>query len=189
MPNYLNGKIYRVIDNTKQVSDYIGSTTVALSTRLAKHVNCYVNSINNVSVNKIIENNDYRIMLIENWPCNNKDELRMREQFHIDRNEVVNQIAAFQSVENRKEYMKNYIRDMDKKHAGDRAYYQRNKERLNKYQKEYTEKNKEKVDARQKTVIICGRCGETTNKRNKARHEKSIACTESYAMMQEMGLI
>ncbi|KAJ1388893.1 hypothetical protein B484DRAFT_341183 [Ochromonadaceae sp. CCMP2298] len=85
MPDYQNSRIYKFIDlETNEC--YIGSTTLALSQRLAQHVSSYKSYLNDksayVTSYKIIANNDYDIVLIELFPCNNKEELHARESHY-----------------------------------------------------------------------------------------------------------
>ena len=84
----LNGKIYRLTCNVTGMT-YIGSTASPLPVRLQQHsfrqeqftkyeIGNYCGSF------KIIEGSDYKIELIEEYPCNSKTELRMRERYWYD---------------------------------------------------------------------------------------------------------
>jgi hypothetical protein len=56
---------------------------------------------------KILKYGNAQIILIENYPCNNKDELRAREQYWIDKTpNIVNKLSAYTGT---KEIPKNYI--------------------------------------------------------------------------------
>ena len=76
MPNYQNGKIYKLVSNISN-DIYIGSTVNKLSHRLNAHKNKA-----NECVSKQLFSNDavIQIILIESYPCNNKSELKAREQ-------------------------------------------------------------------------------------------------------------
>ena len=95
MVNYNNGKIYKIVDNTNN-NIYIGSTTEKyLSTRLAKHLSNYKRFLEgkekcSCSCKIIFENNNYYIELIENYPCDDINQLTAREQFHINQNNCIN---------------------------------------------------------------------------------------------------
>jgi hypothetical protein len=109
MPDYQNGKIYKLIDNTNG-KIYIGSTTQSLARRKTKHVTDSKNygKIENGKVIKysshsIIENGNFNIILLESFPCNNKDELRMREQEYIDKLDCINSQRAYRTEEQKKE--------------------------------------------------------------------------------------
>ena len=95
MVNYEEGKIYKIVCN-KTGLIYIGSTTKHyLSDRLNEHSSRYKHYKDGKEKTKstsykIIDNGDYDIILIENYPCNSKDELRARERFYIDQFECIN---------------------------------------------------------------------------------------------------
>eukprot|EP01080_Neovahlkampfia_damariscottae_P008462 gene8462-gene263 len=147
MVNYGNGKIYKIVCNvTNQI--YIGSTTKdRLCQRLTKHVGDFKrykqDKCGYITSFRIIENNNYSIVLLENYPCKNKDELQSRERFWIEQNDCVNKIIPTRS---RKEYLlankekiKNYKREYDKQ------YSELNKLKIQEYRKNYYKNNKEKI--------------------------------------------
>ena len=109
---YQNGKIYKIVCNkTKLV--YIGSTIQKyLCNRLKNHFfkyNMYLDNRHHyVSSYKILENNDYYIELVELFPCNSKDELLVRERYYYDLFECVNMQKPKITLEEKKEYRKNY---------------------------------------------------------------------------------
>jgi len=109
MPDYQKGKIYKLVDNTNS-NIYIGSTTQTLARRKNKHVidsKNYGETCNNrlvkYSSHSIIKNGDFDIVLLEYYPCNNKDELRMREQEYIDKYDCVNSQRAYRTKEQKDE--------------------------------------------------------------------------------------
>ena len=123
MVNYKLGKIYRIKCNVTGL-EYIGSTCEpTLAKRLTKHVasyRSYLKGFGNryVSSFKILENNDYDIILIEKYPCNDIDELHSRECYFTNQIDCVN-IRKNQGLLNRlggkKEYdKKRYIDNKDK---------------------------------------------------------------------------
>ena len=83
---YLNGKIYK-LSSPNLDKYYIGSTTQSLKERLRLHVKDFVNYNNkkrkygNTSF-KIIEAEDYKIELIENFPRTSKTQLEKREGWY-----------------------------------------------------------------------------------------------------------
>ena len=122
MVNYQNARIYRIDGNGLT---YIGSTTNKyLSTRLAIHKSDYNRFLdgkrNYITSFEIIKTNDYKIELIEKFPCGSKDELCAREGHFIRTMECVNKV----------------IPDRTKK-----EWYQDNPE----YKKQYRENNREQV--------------------------------------------
>ena len=81
--DYQNGKIYKIISN-ETTKYYIGSTIFDLEIRLEGHKKAYKRfldgySYDNFSSFELLKLGDVRIELIENYPCNSKKELEMRE--------------------------------------------------------------------------------------------------------------
>ena len=106
---YANGKIYKIISaNTDKI--YIGSTCVPkLAIRLARHVieykrwrsgnpkAKYTNSF------QILAMENYKIVLLEEVSCTQKDYLLMREQYWIDSSSnCVNTLNCY----NKNQYLK-----------------------------------------------------------------------------------
>jgi len=170
MVNYDNGKIYKIVCN-KTGLIYIGSTTKKLlCQRLTNHV-ClfkrYKNGKHNfITSFKVLENNDYNIILLENFPCESKDELHARERYYIESIECVNKCIPTRKIKEYneknkdkiKEKMKEY-RDNNKDKISDKKkeYYENNKDRIKKYYennkdkiKEYYENIKDKIKEKQK---------------------------------------
>ena len=83
MVNYQDGKIYKIVDNTNG-NVYIGSTCKKLSSRLADHRASYKQYLNEkvrfITSFNVIKNGNYDIVLIEKWPCEDKEELHKRER-------------------------------------------------------------------------------------------------------------
>jgi len=133
MPDYKQSKIYRIVCNTTGEC-YIGSTTQAtLAQRLSGHcrdMKAWKNGTRAfVSSFLIIERANYRIELIENFQCENRDQLNAREGHYIQNTDCVNK-----RIEGR-------TRDQ---------YYQANKEMFSNNGKAYREKNREQIVERRK---------------------------------------
>jgi hypothetical protein len=113
MVNYENGKIYKIVCNITGLC-YIGSTCEpTLARRLAEHVGDYKGYKNGkrsyISSFKVLENNDYYIILLENVTnCVSKDQLHARERFYIENNKCVNKYVVGRT---RKEYKKEYYEE------------------------------------------------------------------------------
>lgn len=82
--DYTQGKIYRIVSKSGQ--QYVGSTTETLSQRLARHRRYLVDPKNQgvSSVKLLRDDPEAKIVLIENYPCQNSEELRSREQYWIE---------------------------------------------------------------------------------------------------------
>ncbi len=118
--DYSQGKIYKIVCN-KTGLIYIGSTCSTLEKRLKRHESdCkrYLDKKTNHLISSIFVtfNNDYKIELIENYPCQNRKELEDREYFHIDDNECINTLRHstgkynyYQRMNIRKEVIENIV--------------------------------------------------------------------------------
>ena len=141
MPDYQKSKIYKLWSPSKNLV-YYGSTTETISRRLSKHLadfNRYDNTTQKGYVNsfKILECPDYKIELVEDYPCNNRQQLCKKESEYIKTNECVNKCVAGRTAE---EYYQDHI---DKKKQYDADYRDANADKIKQYNKEYREKQKE----------------------------------------------
>jgi hypothetical protein len=130
---------------------------------LAKHVGTYKSFLkgkyNYVTSFKIIELGNYLIVLIENCPCENKDELYKRERLYIETLECVNKYIPNRTqkewnIENREK-----IKDYQKE------YRNANIETIKNYRIDNKEKNNEK--------FICSCCGGKYTCIGKSQHLKT----------------
>jgi hypothetical protein len=161
MPDYQKGKIYKLWSPSKNIV-YYGSTIETLSSRLSKHIYSHkkYNEDNNngyCSSYLVLDCEDYKMELIEEYACNNKSQLCKKEGEYQKNNECVNnQIAG----RNKREWEKdnpNKVADWWKKNPDKKKEYGRvrrqkegNKEEMKEKSKEYYEKNKEYLVAKQK---------------------------------------
>ena len=91
MPNYQNGKIYKLVSNISN-DIYIGSTVNKLSHRL----NAHKNKANQCVSKQLFANNAViQIILIESFPCINKSELTAREHHYITTLVCINKCIPF----------------------------------------------------------------------------------------------
>jgi len=141
MSKYQNGKIYKI---TSEQSDkyYIGSTIQKLCDRLGRHISDYtIYSQGNgkyISSFELIKNDDYKIELIELFPCEDRQELERREgELQLQNIDVIvnKKIAGRTDKEWREE---NKVEIAKKK----KIYKETNKIEISKKQKIYDETNK-----------------------------------------------
>jgi len=130
MPNYNQGKIYKLI-STETDNVYVGSTSLNyLSSRLVCHRADYARWLarkySYVSSFEIVKYEDCKIILLENFPCDSKDQLTAREQYWIDTTpECVNNRKANTGL-SIDEYQKQY-NQLPKFKAMKKQYYQQPK--------------------------------------------------------------
>lgn len=137
---YENGKIYMLRCLTTGLI-YVGSTIQTLSSRLSGHKKDYKRFLDGrikeqTTSFKILENNNFAIELLEDYPCSGKNELRLRERFHINSLPCVNKV---QPTRTQKEYWLEYkTKDENKKKR--REWLELNKDKIKEYSKNYRKK-------------------------------------------------
>lgn len=140
--NYRNGKIYEIVCRITG-EKYVGSTTQPLSKRLTEHRSL---KRNKCISKQIIERGDYYINLIEECPCDNREQLLQRERHFYDSIEggCINKVRPWISREEDKAY---YEENKEQLSASHKAYNEKNKEHITAQKKAYNEKNKENITA------------------------------------------
>ncbi len=153
--DYKNGKIYTI--RSHQTDDiYYGSTTQPLYKRLGYHKRGYRAYMKKETCGyftsfEIIKFDDCYIELVEEFPCDNKEQLTKREGEFIRSNKCVNKVIPGRT---QKEYRKD------------------NKELITEKKKIYREINKEKI-AEHKSVKCECECSISYTYCHKSRHFKS----------------
>lgn len=142
--NYAHGKIYKLVTNHVD-KVYIGSTCQKwLCCRMAGHRKQYDNWLNGnkdyTTSFELLRYDDCQIVLIENYPCNDKYELEARERYHIENNKCTNKRIPTRTP---KEYYEQTIEQRQ-------LYLEKNKDAIAQRDKLYREKNKDRITARKK---------------------------------------
>ena len=160
---YANSKIYKIVCNiTNEV--YYGSTIGTLNSRLSHHKS----SRNKTISRTIIERGDYKIELVESYPCTCKVELHKREGYYQLNNPCINKIIAGRTID---EWLKT-----DKGKESD-------KKRREKYQK--SEKCKVKTDIyenKRRLMMCCPLCYNLFQKREWYKHLESKVHKENESL-------
>jgi hypothetical protein len=170
MPDYSQGKIYKLVSPSGQI--YVGSTIQPLSDRKADHKKHYnqwkKNNRKYMSSYKLFDE-DYEnvdIVLIEAFPCNNKDELHKRERHFIDTIKCVN---TYKPTRTHQEW----INDNREKYTLRRKdHYIKNADTIKAKRMQYYEKNKDDINEKRKVLHEC-ECGGKYSNNHKSRHLKT----------------
>ena len=196
---YENGKIYRIVGNVQNSKCYIGSTVQPLSKRMGGHRGDYKRFQDRLKTKTMsfdlfdeygIEN--CSIILIENYPCETKEELLKRERYWIETTECVNKIVPTRTIQEYQQENKEKIKEYQKKYQKEnkeilkeyrKEYRQENKEILKEYEKEYRHNNKSVIADKKKEYYEQNRehinekihceCGGSYKRQHKSIHEKS----------------
>jgi hypothetical protein len=133
MPNYQQGKIYKIVCNTTGLTYYGSTCEPTLPRRLAGHVHAYSRLKNGklkwkcTSI-RVLEKNNYVIVLVEIFPSCCKMELCQRERYYIENNECVNKKIPTRTLQELKA-----------------DYRVSHKEEIAKYDAEYRKINRDKI--------------------------------------------
>jgi Uri superfamily endonuclease len=160
MPDYQRGKIYKIWSPSKNLV-YYGSTVQSISQRLTDHLKDF----NKYTENKkryytsylVLECDDYKIELVEDYPCNNKAQLHRKEGEYIKTNDCVNKVVAGRT---KKEYRADNIEHLTKlnqtrynnKHEEilneKKQYYILNRPEMLEKAKKYRDDNRDEINKR-----------------------------------------
>jgi hypothetical protein len=170
MSDYSNGKIYDLRCLCGCEGHYYGSTTQTLCQRKSSHIfRCFHpknDKANSLVYNhmKEVSSSNFDIFLLETFPCKNKDELRAREQFWIDKDKPsLNKSRAFRTDEQKKSEAIAY----------QETYRIEKRDEISEKKVEYYEDNKERIKHRVSEMITC-ECGSEFRRGGKWQHERSI---------------
>jgi len=137
MPDYQKAKIYKLWSPSKNLV-YYGSTVQTLSQRLSGHMREYrqcKKRKGNCNSHLILKCEDYKIELVEEYPCNNKQHLLKKEGEYIKNNICINKIIPGRT---KKEYHKDNKKIIDEKN---KIYDKENRENISQRKKQkYYEK-------------------------------------------------
>ena len=129
----------------------------------------------------IIRRGDYKILLIESFPCNSKDELTAREGQIIRQYKLNSECAnrnipgrtRGQYIEDNKDKIKKYIEDnkdkiREQKKVYMKEYNKNNRDKIRQYNENNREKYKEKV------TCDCGTCYRKTEIKRHVNSKKHL---------------
>ena len=137
---YQRGKIYKIVCNQCDET-YVGSTCEpSLARRLSFHrSNSKKEKHKNTRLYKHVNEhgdwNNFKIVLIENYSCNSKEELLQREDYYQQQMKSnLNTYKAYRSEEEIKQYNKQRRLDhLEEYKQHDKQYYEANKEQIKQY--------------------------------------------------------
>ena len=184
MSDFQKGKIYK-ITNDYNDEIYIGSTCDTLVKRFSAHKKAcnndkskhrpLYNLINEIGFDR------FRIELIENYPCEDKYQLRQKEGQYIRQIGTLNKFIAGRTHEEYRFENREKIKEYhNSEHATKlRKTYQKTKEykeMKRECDKNYRENNSEKINLIKKEIIVC-ECGGNFQRDGLARHKRTAKHT------------
>ncbi len=192
MPDYKNGKIYTIRCRNDPTLIYVGSTTQTLSQRWTDHKrrsNTPSNKSYNTHIYQIMREkgvDSFYIELLEEFPCENKEQLCKQEGIYIRQIGILNLMMTGRTKKEYREDNKEKIKEQRKEYNElnkdkIREYKKENKDKIKEQTKEYKERNKDRINEKEReryqkkkemgitTICECG----ITFLTHKSRHEKS----------------
>jgi len=179
--DYSKAKIYKIINDVND-EIYVGSTVLTLSQRMAHHKEKSVRYPDR-KLYKFISNNGgwchFKIILIEDYPCERRDQMVQREQYYKDfLKATLNDFNCYGLDKNRRHdtvirYRKQY-NEINKEALKEymEKYYESNKENIKQSRNQYYNSNIDKIKEYRGKVHICV-CGKEYTNNHKKRHEQT----------------
>ena len=184
--NYGNGVIYKIVCNDPTISDcYVGSTTNIVKRKQSHKYNCNNDKTKEYHyyVYQFIREkggwNNWSLVLIENYPCNNKLELERRERYFIE--ELQATLNKKIPTQTNKEYKKKYNEENKDKA---KTYREENKEHIAEMKQKYFEENKEKIYTKKSEEVPC-ECGCNISRVHLSRHRKTSKHINPMKLMEQ----
>jgi transketolase len=161
---YERGKIYKLYNIQEPEKFYIGITIQELSERFSKHKSAQGNDFIHQEIRRI-GSDKFDIELIEPYPCNNWDELHVKEErVRKQLKPFYNMVRAYRTEEERKEQHNQesakYYQN-NKEHIS--QYWQKNKKKRAQHNAKYWESKKEKISQQRAEQYRRKVCSEVLN--------------------------
>jgi hypothetical protein len=170
--DYSKGLIYKIVCKDLECKDiYVGSSTNFTKRKTNHKSNCYNENQPhyNFKVYQTIRQNggweNWQMIEIEKYPCNDANELRARERYYFE--QLKGTLNGCVPNRSKKEYFKTYGIE-NKEKIAKRHQQQSYKDK----QKKYRLENKEKISEKRKEKIEC-ECGLYYTGSHKLRHQSS----------------
>jgi len=202
--DYKKGLIYKIVCNDITIKDcYVGSTTDITRRRCHHKSNCNNpdNDGYNFKVYKFIRENNgwdnWSLILVENFPCENKLELVKRERYWIetlesklnsrlsqrtdkewrdDNKEILKKKRTKYKTENKEQILEKererYAKDSERIKGVVNTYRLNNPEKIKERKKKYAINNADKIKERKQIRVVC-ECDLEVNKNHIARHRQT----------------
>ena len=173
MPDYNKAKIYRISAGDLT---YYGSTTQPLCNRMGSHRDDFRTGKGCASALVLQQDPEAKIVLVEDFPCENREQLNAREQHYIETQPCVNKYKAYTGLTeaeyNAQYQVQRYQENKEAILAQHRQYRQDNKEAIKARKSQHYQENREALLAHMNQKHTCG-CGGCYTTVNKAKHERT----------------
>ena len=216
MPNYQNSIIYKLChqDDLENNNIYVGSTTNFRMRKFGHKTACNNEKDKNYNIfvyNYIRDNggwNNFVMIPIEVYPCNDKKELEVRERHHIELlKPTLNKVIPTRTLKEYYKDNKENLAEKAKKYYEDnkeviiqkvKGWYETNKEKKAQYDKQYHIDNKEKKaqydkqyyeDKKEKKINISRQYYKNNKDKIAEKQKEKIVCDNCGCEVRKNGLI
>ena len=170
--NYEHSKIYKIYSESANLT-YYGSTCKPLVVRFAQHKRYPKDKCTS---SKVLEYDDAKIELVEEYPCQSRKELEKREGYYQDTFDCVNRCVT--GIGHKESALRWSRRNKDKR----TAYRENNKDKIKIRKAERYKEDKARIQAWSREIITC-ECGVEIRRSGLARHKKS----DKHKMCLDLG--
>jgi len=175
----MKGYVYKIANEDENIV-YIGCTTLSLSKLWQTYKTSYKRWVSDKGKKCSIYQHfhevgieNFTMTMISEHEVEDHSQLREFEQLLISKTDCVNQVRAYRTKDEKKEYCCKYEADnKETLHSKRQAWEQNNKDHLQEYHKKYRETNKEVLSAYRKEKIQC-ECGSSYSRNDRARHQRT----------------
>ena len=177
--DYKCAKVYAIVGEDG-MEVYVGSTCSPLYKRWWEHRHSAKRYPNRDIYKYISENGGFekfRIILVEEYSCENRDQLRRREGEHIKRlNPVGNRNVAGRTKQeyyqdNQEVFLENRRQYREQNPEYWRQYHEQNRETINEKRRQYHEQNRETINEKKRQYHEQNR--ETIKEKQRQYHEQN----------------
>ena len=147
MPDYSKSKIYKIVPTCEydEGDEYFGSTIRPLSERMNNHRGSFKSEKGKCNSKILFEKygvENCKIELVEEYPCDNREQLEKKEGEYIRANKCINKYIAGRTNGNIREYQKIYhkqyhLENLEKLREKKKQYYLDNKEYIKEKSNQY----------------------------------------------------
>ena len=163
---YASGKIYKEVNINDPDEFYVGSSKNELRKRHNDHKACSKDPLNTAALYvrmREIGCDNFRIVLLEEWPCDTKDQLRAREDHWIV--QLKPKLNVKRAFLTEAEKLENHLQN-------NKEYREDNPVFWSERAKSYHAANKEAIHARKSEKKKCPDCSAMISSACMARHKR-----------------
>jgi len=168
MPDYTGGRIYKIVNDVDD-EIYVGATVTSLSLRLAKHRSTskiHPTRKLYAHVETVGGWHHFQIVLVEDCPCERKEQLTARERYYVEQMGTLNKrVPGRTDTESHAAYREANFEQIK---AKKKTYYEANRETINAINATYRDAHPEKIKAINKAYR------ETNREKLKAQHQAYV---------------